>query len=175
MLARRGVAALRRPEYTGENRCLPCTALNILLVAAVGLAIGGWLAPAAGIAVVTVGLGLIYLRGYVVPGTPVLTQRFLLDSVLAYFEHGVTESTTPTSEEDSEFDPVHVDFRGEAVVTRVSGTTIAEWPSRAAFVADVVGAAALAEFDSGWTNRDFAERAQLLGGLRLWLDRLTSD
>ena len=226
MQARRAVDALRNPEYTGENRCLPCTVLNVVLVAAVGAGLGGWLAPAAGIAAVTVGLGLVYARGYVVPGTPLLTRRFLPDTVLAYFEHGGPETNPPASDGDTEFDPeaelleaealapcldrddlcldslfrtkwrsemiaaaedldnavyrllppsfdepVEVEFRGQAVVTQVSGATIAEWPSRAAFIADAAGAAALAEADSKWANRGFAERTKLLGGLRLWLDR----
>lgn len=226
MQARHAVAELRQPEYTGENRCVPCTVLNFALVAAAGVAIGAWLVPAAGIAVLTVGLGLIYVRGYVVPWTPVLTQRFLPDTVLAYFEHGDQGTPTHETNDDSEFDPeaellqagaltpcddsddlclvslfrtswrsempsaaadldeavhqmlpeplddpVDVEFRGKTVVTRVSGTAVAEWPSRAAFVADAAGAAALAEVDSKWADRGFAERTKLLGGLRLWLDQ----
>ncbi|WP_217920464.1 hypothetical protein [Halolamina sp. CBA1230] len=196
------------------------------MVAAVGLGFGALYEPVVGIAAVTVGFGLIYLRGYVVPGTPVLTQRFLPDAVLRYFEHGGPKTTTPANGGDSEFDPetelltagalapcldrddlcldslfrtswrsemapaaedlddaiyrllpssfddsVDVGFRGGAVVTQVSGTTVAEWPSRAAFVADAAGAAALAEVDSKWADRGFQERTKLLGGLRLWLDR----
>lgn len=226
MQARHAVAALWQPEYTGENRCLPCTILNIVLVAAVGVAISAWLAPLLGIASVALGLGLIYVRGYVIPGTPLLTRRFLPESVLAYFEHGGAEPTTPARETDGEFDPeaelldagvltpcddrddlclvslfrtswraempaatedlnqavqhifpasfdepVAVGYSGEAVVATVSGTAVAEWPSRAAFVADAAGAAALAEVDSKWEHRGFAERTNLLGGLRLWLDR----
>lgn len=226
MQARHAVAALRQPEYTGENRCLPCTVLNVVLVAAAGVAAGVWVAPLAGIAVVAVGLGLVYIRGYVVPGTPLLTRRFLPDSVLAYFEHGDPGPTTQATRGDGEFDPeaelleagaltpcadrddlclvslfrtswraemvpaakdldeavhrilpdsfddpVNVGFRGNAVVTQVAGTTVAEWPSRAAFVADAAGAAALAETDLKWADRGFAERTKLLGGLRLWLDQ----
>lgn len=226
MRARHAVDALRQPEFTGENRCLPCTVLNVVLVAVGALALGAWLEPAAGIAAVCVGLGLVYLRGYVVPGTPVLTRRFLPDAVLAYFEHGGPETTPPAKNGDSQFDPeaelleagalspcldrddlcldslfrrtwrsempsaaedlddaaaqmlpssfedpVDVGFRGQAVVTQVSGTTVAEWPSRAAFVADAAGAAALAQVDSKWADRGFEERTRLLGGLRLWLDR----
>jgi hypothetical protein len=226
MEVRRAVEAVRKPEYTGENRCLPCTVLNVVLVAAVGLGVGAWLEPAVGIAAVTVGLGLTYLRGYVVPGTPALTQRFLPDVVLSYFEHGGPETTTQLNDGGGELDPetelltagvltpcldrddlcldslfraswrsemssatedletavhrilpssfddpVDVGFRGDTVVTKVSGTTVAEWPSRAAFVADAAGAAALAEADPNWADRGFEERTKLLGGLRLWLDQ----
>jgi len=226
MEVRRAVEIFRKPEYTGENRCLPCTVLNVVLVAAVGLGLSTWLEAAVGIVAVTVGLGITYLRGYVVPGTPVLTQRFLPEVVLTYFEHGEAEPTTRANDGDSQFDPetvlltagvltpcldrddlcldslfhaswrsemslaaedldnavyrilpssfddpVDVRFRGNRVVTQVSGTTVAEWPSRAAFIADAAGAAALAEVDSNWADRSFEERTKLLGGLRLWLDQ----
>ena len=34
MVTRSLVGRLRQPEYTGENRCLPCTVLNVVLVTA---------------------------------------------------------------------------------------------------------------------------------------------
>lgn len=226
MAARSAVDAFRRPEYTGENRCLPCTVLNVVLVTGVSLSLAAWLEPVVGIATATIGIGLVYLRGYVVPGTPYLTRRFLPNAVLSYFEHGPSETSPRGNDGDSDFDPetefltagvltpcldrddlcldslfraswrsemssvagdldnavyrllppafddpVNVGFRGDTVVTQVSGTTVAEWPSRAAFVADAAGAAALAEVDSKWADRGFEERTKLLGGLRLWLDQ----
>ncbi|CQH47539.1 uncharacterized protein HHUB_1332 [Halobacterium hubeiense] len=76
------VDALRAPAYTGRNRCRPCTALNLALVAAAaGLAALRTLA--AGVLVAAVGVAAVWLRGYVVPGTPRLTRRYLPDSVLA--------------------------------------------------------------------------------------------
>ena len=76
---------LRRPEYTGENRCLPCTAVNVG-IAAVGAgavtAVGAPLLAAAGFGVA---LAAIWLRGYLVPGTPELTKRYLPERVLALF------------------------------------------------------------------------------------------
>ncbi|WP_336036679.1 hypothetical protein [Halobacterium yunchengense] len=229
MEGRRAVAALRRPEYTGENRCLPCTAVNLVVVAAASAAAAAWSTLAAGVGVAVVGVALVYARGYVVPGTPTLTQRLLPDRVLAYFEHGGPAADaaddgvddadrdfdpesalrdagalTPCADRDdlcldsvfrtawrsemaaaaadldaavgrllpdSVEDPADVEFRGESVVARVSGTTVAQWPSRAAFVADAAGAAALADADPEWPDREFAERTRLLAGLRLWLDR----
>lgn len=233
MQGSRAAAALRRPEYTGENRCLPCTVVNLVLVAAASLGSGVLFAPAAAVPVAIVGIVLVYVRGYVVPGTPTLTQRVLPDSVLAYFEHGAPETTAPAAEADAadradsgEFDPervlrtagaltpckdrddlcldslfrtewrskmtaaaddvdaalyhllppsfddpADVEFRGNSVVARVSDATVAEWPSRAAFVADAAGASALADADRDWEHRGFAERTRLLAGLRLWLDR----
>lgn len=60
---------LRRPEYTGQNRCWPCTLVNLLLVVLASVALG-FVNVIAGASVVVVGLVLIGLRGYVVPGTP---------------------------------------------------------------------------------------------------------
>jgi hypothetical protein len=227
MQVRRAVAALRRPEYTGENRCLPCTVLNLALVVAGSAGIGVWLAPAVGVGVGVLGGALVYVRGYLVPGTPALTQRLLPDDVLAYFEHGdpatgdggrVNErgtfdpeaalldagALTPCQDRDdlcldslfrtewrsemavaaddvdaavdhllpASFDkPATIEYRGEAVVARVDDATVAEWPSRAAFVADAAGAVVLSDADAGWADRGFAERTRLLAGLRLWLDR----
>lgn len=84
---------LVQPEYTGANRCLPCTGVNILLAG--GLAGGVWIhSPPGGLAVAVVSLGLIVLRGYLVPGTPALTKRYLPDRVLALFDHGGPETPT---------------------------------------------------------------------------------
>lgn len=228
MQVRRAVASLRRPEYTGENRCLPCTVVNLALVAAAGVGVGAWLVPVAGVAVAAVGVALVYARGYVVPGTPALTQRFLPDSVLAYFEHGEPGGVADAPETDAgtEFDPeaalveagaltpctdrddlcldslfrtdwrsempaaaddmdaavdallpssfeeqADVEYQGQSVVARVDDATVAQWPSRAAFVADAAGAAVLTHADPEWSDRGFAERTHLLAGLRLWLDR----
>ena len=84
-LVRRG----RDPVYTGPNRCWPCTAANVVLVAlgavAVGIAV-----PVAGVAVAALGLVAVWLRGYVVPGTPTLTRRYLPPSVRGWFGKAAT-------------------------------------------------------------------------------------
>ena len=82
---RRIADGLRRPEYTGENRCLPCTVLNIAVVGVAAIAASRRNRPLGGLALAA-GLGLVALRGYVVPGTP----RFapvLVDSLPASFGH----------------------------------------------------------------------------------------
>ncbi|NGM69659.1 hypothetical protein G6M89_11685 [Natronolimnobius sp. AArcel1] len=66
---------VRKPAYTGENRCLPCTIANAGLVA---LAVGVLLlasVPLIATVVATVGLATIWLRGYVVPYTPQFAPR----------------------------------------------------------------------------------------------------
>ncbi len=75
---------LRRPEYTGSNRCLPCTALNLLLTGVIG-ALLGLRSSAAAVLFVLLALGSIAVRGYLIPGTPTLTKRYLPERVLAWF------------------------------------------------------------------------------------------
>ena len=78
------LARFKQPEYTGENRCLPCTVVNTIIALVLSVAVVAGVArvanPAAGLAagVVLLGcsLGAIYLRGYLVPGTPELTKQY---------------------------------------------------------------------------------------------------
>jgi hypothetical protein len=92
-------AWLARPEYTGGNRCLPCTAVNVVIAAVL----------AAGIAVVSGPVGalafgaflvVVYYRGYLLPGTPTLTRRYLPDSVLAAFGKSRPEPTVEAASPD---------------------------------------------------------------------------
>ncbi|WP_251342518.1 hypothetical protein [Haloplanus halophilus] len=76
---------LRRPEYTGENRCLPCTVVNVVLSLLAAAAVAAGLGVAGGIVVLVGALGAIYFRGYLVPGTPELTVRYLPPRVLELF------------------------------------------------------------------------------------------
>lgn len=100
------VTELRRPEYTGENRCTPCTIGNVLIAIALS---GGvfWigtqvrataLGTAAAAGVFAVSLSAIYLRGYLVPGTPTVTRRYLPRRLRRLF--GKTEIRTPTADRD---------------------------------------------------------------------------
>jgi hypothetical protein len=67
---------LRRPEYTGERRCWPCTAVNAAVVVAAAAVVGAVSVPGA-VAVVAAGGALVYLRGYVVPYTPRFAPRLV--------------------------------------------------------------------------------------------------
>ncbi|WP_435118066.1 hypothetical protein [Halolamina sp. C58] len=75
---------LHQPEYTGENRCEPCTVLNLIIAALLG-SIVARKSKLGGVLTVVISVGLIYLRGYLVPGTPTLTKRYLPPSVLRWF------------------------------------------------------------------------------------------
>lgn len=77
---------LRQPEYTGENRCTPCTIVNVIL-AIIGSAVLSMIAtPVVGGLAFVLMSGTIYLRGYLVPGTPTLTKRYFPDWLLAKFD-----------------------------------------------------------------------------------------
>ncbi|GAB3686311.1 hypothetical protein GCM10028857_18180 [Salinarchaeum chitinilyticum] len=84
---------LRRPEYTGENRCMACTYVNALLTVlfTAGLvAIGAQLlglatALAIGTAFALLAAASIWLRGYLVPKTPTLTKRYMPEPLLRTF------------------------------------------------------------------------------------------
>lgn len=87
------IERFRQPEYTGENRCLPCTVLNAAIAVLIALGVGA-LSPPAGLVVLAVAGATIYLRGYLVPGTPALTERYLPERVLALFGKASTRSPT---------------------------------------------------------------------------------
>ena len=78
---------LRDPRYTGSNRCLPCTGVNLAITAVLALGVSLVSLPLA-VATAVVGVATIAVRGYLVPGTPTLTKRYLPDRVLAWFDKG---------------------------------------------------------------------------------------
>jgi len=89
------VDGLRQPEYTGENRCVPCTIVNTAIAAGLSVVVAAAvvvgtarLLPALvlGVAVFGVCAAAIYLRGYLVPETPELTKRYFPERVLAWFD-----------------------------------------------------------------------------------------
>ncbi|MEF8812926.1 MAG: hypothetical protein V5A55_03810 [Halovenus sp.] len=104
------LARLKDPEYTGANRCLPCTVVNTLIAAvlavAVGVGIGAAVGPApgvvAGLALFGVSVAAIYFRGYLVPGTPTLTKRYFPAWLLALFGKDAADARDP---HESDVDP----------------------------------------------------------------------
>lgn len=75
---------LYQPAYIGDNRCIPCTVVNLAIAVLIGIAIATVSLPAGVLSVVISGL-LIYFRGYLVPGTPKLTKRYLPAPVMRLF------------------------------------------------------------------------------------------
>jgi len=95
------LATIRRPEYTGKNRCVPCTVVNLIIAAGVAGATGFVSFPL-GVAVAMVSVAAIYFRGYLVPGTPELTKRYLPEYILTLF--GKADPPEPST--DVAFDTV---------------------------------------------------------------------
>ena len=84
-----------RPEYTGEDRCLPCTAVNVVGVAVVALLLGRR-RRALGVLAALVGVAAIWLRGYAVPGTPRFAPRLVAPLPVDFGgTHGVDDGTDP--------------------------------------------------------------------------------
>jgi hypothetical protein len=225
------LSTVRQPEYTGENRCWACTVANtgIAVVASVALwallafpaGLGAWSVPAAA-ALFVVSIGSIWLRGYLVPGTPTLTKRYFPDRVLRWFDQapeprrsaadidverelmdaGVLEECenvddlclddafadawrarieTVRDDEVSpellrDFFPVDVadlefDVREDAVMARRDGTLVAQWESDAALIADASAADVFHDRYEEWDTYTFDAQFELVGGLRLFLER----
>lgn len=86
---------LRQPQYTGENRCTPCTVVNAVIAVVAALGVGAAVTPAGpgvaallGAGALAAFAGVIYLRGYLIPGTPRLTTTYFPGWLLRRFEHG---------------------------------------------------------------------------------------
>jgi len=217
---------LRQPEYTGENRCVPCTVANLLIAVLVS-GLVAVASPPAAVVGFAASLAAIYLRGYLVPGTPTLTKRYLPDSVLRLFDkHGLPEP--PSVEDDADVEAFLLDVdaveecrdgrdlcltdefrdawydrietqreRGDeddsvtalfegldidpdrvrvqsydgAYEAYIDDTRIGQWESQAAYLADISAEAELRERHPAWRRLGFDERTEILGALRLWLER----
>lgn len=93
---------LRRPEHTGENRCGPCTVLNLVLSGVLAGIVAVVWTPLPGVAVLAISLLAIYFRGYLVPGTPTITARYFPRWLLRWFGKEPTASDVTTQVPDSE-------------------------------------------------------------------------
>jgi len=129
-MAASALDSLRQPEYTGENRCMACTAVNGVLAVAFASAVGAGTTvvgatpvEAAGAAVgfLALAAGSIWLRGYLVPGTPELTKRYMPERMLAWFgkapadASGLDGAADATDPEDVTVDPERVLLAAGAV------------------------------------------------------------
>jgi hypothetical protein len=225
------LSGVRQPEYTGENRCWACTVANtgLAVIASVALwallafpaGLAAWSIPAAALLFVA-SIGSIWLRGYLVPGTPTLTKRYFPEWFLRWFDKapepqrsatdidverelmdaGILEdceqvddlclddvfgdawrARIETIREDEvspellrDFFPVDVsdlefDVREDAVMARMDGTLVAQWESDAALIADAAAADVFQDRYDEWDTYTFDAQFELVGGLRLFLER----
>ncbi len=94
------ISSVRNPRYTGENRCLPCTVVNLLIASVLASAIGFIATVAVGVVAFTAFVTIIVIRGYLVPGTPTLTREYLPESVLSVFGKHSADRSIDTAEID---------------------------------------------------------------------------
>ncbi|MFC7097902.1 hypothetical protein [Halobaculum marinum] len=121
---------LRNPAYTGANRCYPCTGVNLAATGALALAAGTVSVPA-GVAVAAGGAAAVYFRGYLVPGTPELTKRYLPERVLRWFDKA------PTGDALGGIDPEQYLRAAGAVIDGPDGDLTVAPAMRAAIVSEV--------------------------------------
>ena len=140
------IERFRQPQYTGRNRCLPCTVLNVAItIASAGFLAGalvtvGWqpsMAGTMGLLLLGFGLATIYVRGYLIPGTPMLTARYAPDWVDRVFG----EASDHPTDTDSSFD---FDFDVESALSELGVVT--ECP-------DVDDLCLTADFAAAWRRR----------------------
>lgn len=110
----------RQPEYTGENRCTPCTAVNVVIAAGASV-LAAFRSTVFGAAVFALSLATIYLRGYLVPGTPTLTKRYVPERILRLFDK---ESLSPMTDTTNDIDPERVLLDAGAVKPCREGTDL---------------------------------------------------
>lgn len=226
------VDKMKHPAYTGENRCMPCTLLNLgiaVLFGAVAAVVAGSIfteSPTVpvglGVVILSFGIATIFFRGYLIPGTPTFTKRYFPDWLLTIFdkqemqaqpteivpeailgeigvvvddpiaedfglnpefarewqqsveahsenESLVAESISQLSGAPSE--QISFENRPRTYMAWVGDEHLASWPSRAASIADAAGATVLPAYDPEWDIRPLPVKAEILGVLRLFLDR----
>lgn len=212
-----------KPEYTGENRCIPCTVVNLAIAMIVSIIAGVVLLPL-GLAIFLVSVMLIWSRGYLVPGTPTLTRRYAPQWFLAWFDKDASAGPVETDEPevpietrltqssviepcpdrddvcltgdfeehwwgaihqvrdgplgvdeladmlDVERESVELEDLNGAFVMRMDNRKIGQWESQAALVADIAAVRTLSTWVHEWDDLSIDERAQLLGGLRIFIE-----
>lgn len=100
------IERFKQPEYIGENRCTPCTIVNVTIAIVASTALTFAAIPL-GIAFFAFSMAAIYLRGYIVPGTPTLTKTYFPDWLLQMFDK--SEMATPTrTPKESDREPEEV-------------------------------------------------------------------
>lgn len=107
------VNKIQKSEYTGKNRCIVCTVINIIFAICSSVILFVLMRMiAAPYAVVTsmfslfVFLLIIWLQGYLIPGTPTLTKHYLPPWMLSRLGK---ESTYSTIQKDDKISNVDIE------------------------------------------------------------------
>lgn len=88
---------IRNPRHTGRNRCWPCTVLNVGVVVLVGAVLSTARSDAVALLAVGAGLSVVWLRGYLVPGTPRIGRQ-LPEPVRSWFGTHDPAAALPATE-----------------------------------------------------------------------------
>ena len=134
---------LSRPEYTGENRCLPCTVVNVALAVAIATVLAVLGGPIVGVAALALSLLAIWLRGYLIPGTPTLTRRYFPEWLLAAFGKAPERPTVEVESADLE----------AALEALVAGDVVTEPDEDEDANEDGNGVRLTSEFRERWDDR----------------------
>lgn len=129
------IAPLRDERYTGTNRCWPCTVVNVAILGVVALALALRERRLVGAVVATVGLALVYLRGYLVPYTPRFAPALVAASPLPdrwFHDERYDEPDGETFLADD------VDLDGETVTRRLAEAGVVEADGEMVYLADDV-------------------------------------
>ena len=97
-MLREVVSSLRKPAYTGDRRCWPCTVLNAGIVA-VAAVVAGRRSKVGGLLIAAAGTVLIALRGYVIPYTPQFAPK-IADRLGVDVGHSASEPSDSLGEAD---------------------------------------------------------------------------
>ncbi|KAA9397780.1 hypothetical protein Har1130_07195 [Haloarcula sp. CBA1130] len=142
--------SLSDEPHTGENRCWPCTVLNLGLVGLGAFFLRARGRSLASLLIAVVGVAVVYLRGYLVPYTPKFAPRLVAASPVpnGWF-HGeqshkdtVREDAT-RRESESLADDVGID--GDTVFRELSAAGVIEVEGEQLFLAAAV--------DTAWHER----------------------
>lgn len=80
------------------------------------------------------------------------------------------EATAAAAGDLLDIEDAAVEHRDEACVVTEDGIPTADWPSKAALLADLGAVEVLAERDATWESRGRAEQGRILAGLRVFLE-----
>jgi hypothetical protein len=149
---------LRDESYTGENRCWPCTVLNLGLVGIGVMFLRARNRPRVSLLAAVVGVAVVYLRGYLVPYTPEFAPRLVAASPIPdeWFHgdppHG-DKSHEDVARQESESLAEDVEMDGETVLRELSAAGIIEAEGERLFLATAV--------DTAWHDRmdELADRS----------------
>ncbi|MDS0221561.1 hypothetical protein NDI54_09390 [Haloarcula sp. S1AR25-5A] len=142
--------ALSDESYTGENRCWPCTVLNLGLVGLLALFLRARERSLASLLVAVVGVAVIYLRGYLVPYTPAFAPRLVAGSPIPdeWFHRASAHRESPSEDvthEESESLADDVELDGETVFGELSAAGVIEVEDEQLFLSEGV--------DTAWHER----------------------